>query len=152
MADSASPPKKKKLPFKPTVSRRAVVAAPTASASPANVEDSSPSNDASRADGLSLFRRSKEMAPMLAADLERRRRKKERQKQAEDERRRSSLGEKRPHEDEDHGDGIAIGDDHAVVSPFDDVISPVLSSADVQSSGNAGPEYVIHITIVLRVR
>ncbi|KAF5669257.1 ubiquitin supergroup [Fusarium heterosporum] len=51
----------KKLPFKPTALRRA---APK----PTQPEESKDSDD----DGLALFRRSKEMAPIMAADLERR--------------------------------------------------------------------------------
>lgn len=91
----ASPPKKKKLPFKPTALRRS---APK----PTPVADDNGSDD----DGLSLFRRSKEMAPIVAADRERRM-KRAAQKQREldskthDNEPRSSGGEKRPHEDDD---------------------------------------------------
>ncbi|KAH7023079.1 ubiquitin-2 like Rad60 SUMO-like-domain-containing protein [Ilyonectria destructans] len=97
MADKvmASPPKKKKLPFKPTALRRS---APK----PAPVADGKGSDD----DGLSLFRRSKEMAPIVAADRERRmkraaQKQRELDTKAQDNEPRSSGGEKRPHEDDD---------------------------------------------------
>ncbi|KAF7550301.1 hypothetical protein G7046_g8061 [Stylonectria norvegica] len=85
----SSPPKKKKLPFKPTALRRTVV---TPNLTP--VDSSNGSDDHS----LDLFRRSKEMAPIVAADRERRMRRK--QKHADAGRRRSStsMGEKRPRE------------------------------------------------------
>lgn len=85
MADEGAPaPKKKKLPFKPTALRRAPKPVPK--------EDNKESDD----DGLDLFRRSKEMAPIMAADRERRMRRKQKH---EEERRRSITSEKRPHDD-----------------------------------------------------
>lgn len=87
-----SPPKKKKLPFKPTALRRSI-----AKPSPAGRDD----------DGLSLFSRAKEMAPIVAADQERRMKRAQKHRdletKAQDQERRSSAGEKRPfEEDEGH--------------------------------------------------
>ena len=82
-AAASSPPRKKKLPFKPTALRRA---APK----PSPKDDEKDSED----DGLALFRRSKEMAPIVAADRDRRVRRK--QRQAEEERRRAAVAGKRP--------------------------------------------------------
>ncbi|KAH7162993.1 ubiquitin-2 like Rad60 SUMO-like-domain-containing protein [Dactylonectria estremocensis] len=93
MADNVmSPPKKKKLPFKPTALRRSI-----AKPSPAGRDD----------DGLSLFSRAKEMAPIVAADQERRMKRAQKHRdletKAQDQERRSSAGEKRPfEEDEGH--------------------------------------------------
>ena len=91
MADEAlaTSPKKKKLPFKPTALRRA--AAPK----PSQKDEGKESDD----DNLALFRRAKEMAPTLAADVERRRRR--RQQKEEEERRRAAAAEKRPRDDTD---------------------------------------------------
>lgn len=83
MADTAAgpaPPKKKKLPFKPTAIGRT---APRPSPAAQGKEDE---------DDLALFRRSREMAPIVAADRERMLRKKQKQKEAG--RQRSSTGEK----------------------------------------------------------
>ncbi|PNY24649.1 Uncharacterized protein TCAP_05413 [Tolypocladium capitatum] len=96
MADDAavSPPRKmKKLPFKPTALRRTSLPKPASS-------DQDTTGDG---DGLALFRRSREMAPIVAADRERRLRKK--QKQEEERRRRASAAVgKRPLEDHDDDD------------------------------------------------
>ncbi|KAF4448361.1 hypothetical protein F53441_8223, partial [Fusarium austroafricanum] len=62
----ASPPKKK-LPFKPTALRRAAKPAPVAR------------DDDSSDDGLELFHRSNEMAPVVAADCEHRLKRKQKQ-------------------------------------------------------------------------
>lgn len=84
MADEAAPsPKKKKLPFKRTALRRAPKPTPK--------DDSKEGDD----DDLDLFRRAKEMAPIVAADRERRMRRKQKH---EEQRRRSITAEKRPHE------------------------------------------------------
>ncbi|KAI5466156.1 ubiquitin-2 like Rad60 SUMO-like-domain-containing protein [Mariannaea sp. PMI_226] len=88
----ASPPKKK-LPFKPTALRRAAAAA-------AKTHDSDD-------DGLSLFRRSKEMAPIVAADRERRLKRKQKQRELEEQRqteRRMSETE-RPTSKDEQSDG-----------------------------------------------
>ncbi|KAH7170878.1 ubiquitin-2 like Rad60 SUMO-like-domain-containing protein [Dactylonectria macrodidyma] len=94
MADNvmASPPKKKKLPFKPTALRRSL-----AKSSPAGRDD----------DSLSLFSRAKEMAPIVAADQERRMKRAQKHRdletKAQEKERRSSVGEKRPlEEDQEH--------------------------------------------------
>ncbi|KAK7417937.1 hypothetical protein QQX98_004239 [Neonectria punicea] len=96
MADdtmASSPPPKKKLPFKPTALRRSA-------AKHAPVADSKASDD----DGLSLFRRAKEMAPIVAADRERRMKRALKHRELETktkEERHSSAGEKRPLEEDD---------------------------------------------------
>lgn len=112
MADdmmASSPPKKKKLPFKPTALRRSA-------AKHAPVAETKGSDD----DGLALFRRAKEMAPIVAADRERRMKRalkhRELETKTRDEERRSSVGEKRPLEEDDepvfsgepHSDGIEL--------------------------------------------
>lgn len=93
MADDAAPssPKKmKKLPFKPTALRK------TSQLKLASSDDDTKGDD----DGLALFRRSKEMEPIVAADRERRLKKK--QKQEEERRRRTSVAMgKRPLGDDD---------------------------------------------------
>ncbi|KAF7545882.1 hypothetical protein G7Z17_g8841 [Cylindrodendrum hubeiense] len=108
MADNVmvSPPKKKKLPFKPTALRRSMPK-PAPAATEKGSED----------DGLSLFRRSKEMAPIVAADQERRMKRAQKHRdlemKAHDEEPRPSTREKRPLEedngpsffDEPHSDG-----------------------------------------------
>ncbi|KAF4444355.1 ubiquitin family protein [Fusarium austroafricanum] len=75
----------KKLPFKPTALRRA---APK----PTQPEDSKDSDD----DGLSLFRRAKEMAPIMAADQERRWKRHREAGQEAERKRLEAAREKRP--------------------------------------------------------
>lgn len=92
MRDETSNPEpvkaKKKLPFKPTALKRATAQKPLdATADNAKVDD----------DGLDLFRRSREMEPIMAADRERQLRK----KQKEEERRRSGESAKRVREDDE---------------------------------------------------
>ncbi|KAK0387563.1 hypothetical protein NLU13_3809 [Sarocladium strictum] len=128
MAEPMSPPKKKKLPFKPTALRR--TAAPTLSVSSSANDLQSTQDLADGAQDLDLFKRGKEMAPRLAEELERRLKKKEQQARKEDiERRRSSGGEKRPYEFEEDEAHIAPGGDTAINSPVDEVdhidISPL---------------------------
>lgn len=89
-ATMADAPRKKTLPFKPTALR---MAAPTSQAD----------NDAN--DDLDLFKRSKEMAPIVAAEQMRRWKKKQRQMEEEEERRRSSAGSKHALGDDDDDDG-----------------------------------------------
>ncbi|PHH69979.1 hypothetical protein CDD80_6328 [Ophiocordyceps camponoti-rufipedis] len=92
----------KKLPFKPTALRKSFLS-DLASTAAAAADDSN-NND----DGLGLFRRSKEMERVAAADRERRLRKK--QKQALEEKRQLEhhLG-KRTHQDYDDGRGPEDG-------------------------------------------
>ncbi|RGP74319.1 ubiquitin supergroup [Fusarium longipes] len=78
----------KKLPFKPTALRKA---APK----PSQPEDAKDSDD----DGLDLFRRRKEMAPIMAADLDRRM-KKRRAAESEEERQQRQTTEEKPSRDE----------------------------------------------------
>lgn len=85
---AAAPVRKKKLPFKPTALRNvAPVSQPTVS-----VEESKRS-DGNGDDDLDLFRQSREMAPIVAADRERKLNK-WKQKQAEEERRLSDIADK----------------------------------------------------------
>ncbi|KAF5574136.1 ubiquitin [Fusarium subglutinans] len=93
----------KKLPFKPTALRRAAT-----KPKPTQSEDSKDSDD----DGLSLFRRSKEMAPIMAADQQRRW---ERHREAE-RKRLEAIGEKRPREDSSDSDGLTNKDPGPEVS------------------------------------
>lgn len=80
--------RKKKLPFKPTALRNvAPLSQPTVS-----VEESKRS-DGNGGDDLDLFRQSREMAPIVAADRERKLNK-WKQKQAEEERRLSDIADK----------------------------------------------------------
>ncbi|KAK4079881.1 hypothetical protein Trihar35433_986 [Trichoderma harzianum] len=85
---AAAPVRKKKLPFKPTALRNvAPISQPTVS-----VEESKRS-DGNGDDDLDLFRQSREMAPIVAADRERKLNK-WKQKQAEEERRLSDIADK----------------------------------------------------------
>ncbi|KAH6898488.1 ubiquitin-2 like Rad60 SUMO-like-domain-containing protein [Thelonectria olida] len=79
----ASPPKKKKLPFKPTALRRH----PVAKSAPVHDGEGSDNDD-----GLDLFRRSKEMAPIVAADRERRLKRKQKQRELEEQREEEQRG------------------------------------------------------------
>lgn len=93
MADetAVSPPKKKKLPFKPTALRRA--AAPSGTASDAQKK---PQEAQDNDDALELFRRTKEMAPIMAADRERRLLRKQKHLQEEEEKRRAQEQRRQP--------------------------------------------------------
>ncbi|KAF4594656.1 ubiquitin supergroup [Ophiocordyceps camponoti-floridani] len=83
----------KKLPFKPTALRKSFL---SNLASPAAAADESKNDE----DGLGLFRRSKEMERVVAADRERRLRKKQRQALEEQKQLEDRLG-KRSHQDYD---------------------------------------------------
>ncbi|KAJ6446080.1 ubiquitin supergroup [Purpureocillium lavendulum] len=126
MADgaAASPPKKlKKLPFKPTALRKTSLPKLASSddddggggGGGDSKADAKDSND----DGLALFRRSKEMEPIMEA--ERARRLKKKQQREEEKRKRASvkLG-KRPlvDEDEDGGDAAPRDDDDNEPLPY----------------------------------
>lgn len=81
-------PTKKKLPFKPTALRKGL-AKPTPTARSITEDEAPPvtlalSDDDDDDDSLALFRRAKEMAPIVKADHERRMRR-QRQKQQEQE-------------------------------------------------------------------
>lgn len=107
-ASLAALPKKKKLPFKPTALRRAAVPKPTP---PDEGEQESKDDD------LDLFRQSKEMAPIVAADMERRRKKNQR-KLEEKQRRAPEFGEKRSFEQaDDDGEGQDGALDGAALGP-----------------------------------
>ncbi|RFU78042.1 hypothetical protein TARUN_4198 [Trichoderma arundinaceum] len=83
---AAAPIKKKKLPFKPTALRNA---APLPKPTAVPVKDTKRDDDGDD-DGLDLFRQAREMAPIMAAERERRLNKKK-QKQAEEERCQSNM-------------------------------------------------------------
>lgn len=92
----------KKLPFKPTALRK-LNATPTTPAAPSPGQNTTTKKSASDTpakeddDGLDLFRRAKEMAPIVAADREERIRRKQRkaEKEKEAERRTMRLSEPR---------------------------------------------------------
>ncbi|KAM5355794.1 hypothetical protein ACJ41O_002440 [Fusarium nematophilum] len=92
---AASPPKVQKklkgLPFKPTALRRA------AAQKAAQSEESKEAED----NGLDLFRRSKEMAPRVEADLERRVKKRQAELEAARRRSEAATRDKRPRECDD---------------------------------------------------
>jgi hypothetical protein len=96
----AAAPIKKKLPFKPTALRNvAPVSKPAVSVKDSKRKDGSDDDDG---DGLDLFRQAREMAPIMAAERQRRLNKKK-QKQAEEDRRHLDMAEKQPMDsDEDH--------------------------------------------------
>jgi hypothetical protein len=148
MADPTSPPKKKKLPFKPTALRRNPAAAPTISASSSfNDLQNTQGSDDGGTDDLALFQRRREMAPRLASDLERRLKKKqEQQLKAESERRRSSGGEKRHHEDEPD-EAVLDGHlgDNPLVSPDDDVDHTASSSFERTRHSHHGSRHVLFL-------
>lgn len=99
---SPSRPKAKKLPFKPTALRK------SASQRLATPSDDTNADD----DGLDLFRRSKEMEPIVAADRERRMKKKRKQQQEEEARRKSVESAKRPLDDDGEIDVQAATGSH----------------------------------------
>ncbi|KPM38077.1 hypothetical protein AK830_g8493 [Neonectria ditissima] len=106
---ASSPPKKKKLPFKRTAVRRSA-------AKDAPVAESKNGDD----DDLALFRRAKEMAPIITADSERRLKRalkhRELETKTREAGRHSSVGAKRSFEENDepvfsgeiHSDGIEL--------------------------------------------
>ncbi|KAL6858383.1 ubiquitin-2 like Rad60 SUMO-like domain-containing protein [Trichoderma novae-zelandiae] len=121
---AAAPVRKKKLPFKPTALRN-LAPAPKPAAS--TEDDKKSEGDDDDDDGLDLFRQSREMAPIMAAERERRLNKKK-QKQAEEERRMSDMADKQLLESfENHEeDALALpveglgGDEAAEATPVDD--------------------------------
>ncbi|KAF4958180.1 hypothetical protein FSARC_11064 [Fusarium sarcochroum] len=110
----------KKLPFKPTALRRA---APK----PTQPEESKESDD----DGLALFRRAKEMAPIMAADRERRL-KRHRAAELETERRRHETGgDKRSREDSEDMNHGTLGDQYSDVKSAELQSSPIRPSNEI---------------------
>lgn len=106
---AASPPiVKKKLPFKPTALRRFAAPKPTPTQPDEKEEEVKESDD----DGLSLFRRSKEMAPIVAADRERRLKRHQKHQMDVERRTREAAREKRPRED---SEGV-VNQDEPIVS------------------------------------
>lgn len=94
---------KKKLPFKPTALRKAAAPAkPAVSAKDGKRKDDGGDDDDGEDDGLDLFRQAREMAPIMAADRERRLNKRK-QKQVEEERRHSDMAEKQLLDSEEEG-------------------------------------------------
>ena len=119
----AAAPVRKKLPFKPTALRKVVPAPKPAS----SAEDSKKGEGDDDDDGLDLFRQSREMERIVAAERERRLNK-QKQKRAEEERRLSDMAEQQLLEsDENHeADAAAIpaksssGLEEAQATPVDD--------------------------------
>jgi len=102
---SEIPMAKKKLPFKPTALRKN-----------ATRVDASADNDKPKyADDLELFRRSKEMLPIMEADRERRLVKK--QKQEEERRRAAATAGKRPWEGEEDDDDESTNETFRSTTP-----------------------------------
>ncbi|RSL55745.1 hypothetical protein CEP53_007014 [Fusarium sp. AF-6] len=113
MADkgAASPPiVKKKLPFKPTALRR--LAAPKPTPTPTQHDEKEEDVKDSDDDGLALFRRSKEMAPIVAADRERRLKRHQKHQMDVERRTREAAREKRPREESEE----VVNQDEPVVS------------------------------------
>ncbi|KAM0564370.1 hypothetical protein ACHAPJ_000583 [Fusarium lateritium] len=107
----------KKLPFKPTALRRA---APK----PTQPEEPKDSDD----DDLALFRRAKEMAPIMAADRERRL-KRHRAAELEAERRRhGAVGDKRSREDSEDVNHDTLGGQDSDVKNVELQSSPIRPS------------------------
>ncbi|KAM6531621.1 hypothetical protein FSOLCH5_001077 [Fusarium solani] len=120
---AASPPiVKKKLPFKPTALRRLAAPKPTPTQPDEKEEEVKESDD----DGLSLFRRSKEMAPIVAADRERRLKRHQKHQMDVERRTREAAREKRPRE----GSEEVVNQDEPVVS---DDISPEVAAGSQSS-------------------
>ncbi|KAL7791030.1 hypothetical protein V8C37DRAFT_166907 [Trichoderma ceciliae] len=91
-------PIKKKLPFKPTALRNvAPVSKPAVS-----VKDGERSDDGHDGDDLDLFRQAREMAPIMAAERQRKLDKKK-QKQAEEERRHSDMADRQLLDSDEEG-------------------------------------------------
>lgn len=102
MSDDAAPaPKARRLPFKPTALRKST----SNDAKPTSTPDNNgvDSKDDEKDDSLSLFRRAKEMAPLRAAEMEKRLRRMERRKE---ELQRRESGSKRALEAEEAVDAL----------------------------------------------
>ncbi|KAK4069853.1 uncharacterized protein Triagg1_6648 [Trichoderma aggressivum f. europaeum] len=124
--EAAAPVRKKKLPFKPTALRNvAPPSQPTVS-----VEESKRSNgNGDDGDDLDLFRQSREMAPIVAADRERKLNK-WKQKQAEEERRLSDVADKQlldsDKEEASHPpDDVSGAAEEIQATPVDEPLPPV---------------------------
>ncbi|KAM0260281.1 hypothetical protein ACHAQJ_002846 [Trichoderma viride] len=90
---AAAAPIKKKLPFKPTALRNAApISKPAVSVKDSKRRDGSDDDDDDD-DGLDLFRQAREMAPIMAAERQRKMNRKM-QKQAVEDRRHSDMAEK----------------------------------------------------------
>ncbi|RMJ10703.1 hypothetical protein CDV36_009668 [Fusarium kuroshium] len=123
MADkgAASPPiVKKKLPFKPTALRR--LAAPKPTPTPTQHDEKEEDVKDSDDDGLALFRRSKEMAPIVAADRERRLKRHQKHQMDVERRTREAAREKRPREESEE----VVNQDEPVAS--DEIVPEVAGS------------------------
>ncbi|KAI8649720.1 hypothetical protein NCS55_01434300 [Fusarium keratoplasticum] len=132
----ASAPKEK-LPFKPTALRRAAKLAPVAQ------------DDDSSDDGLELFRRPKKMAPVVAADRERRLKRKQKQPELEEQRqaeRRMSDSGKSHLEDEQPNEPSSSGgprSDDTETEEADLVITEVLDTEFKVLGGDEAPQNIL---------
>ncbi|KAH0499123.1 hypothetical protein TgHK011_006339 [Trichoderma gracile] len=123
---AAAPVRKKKLPFKPTALRNVAPASKPAS----TAEDGKKGEGDDDDDGLDLFRQSREMERIVAAERERKLNKKK-QKEAEEERHMSDMAEKQLLEsDEHHEEDAAVppskssaGFEDAQATPVDDSLA-----------------------------
>jgi hypothetical protein len=142
MADAVPKPVRK-LPFKPTALGRSRAAPrPSSSAeSDGKGKGKQKATDSDEDDDLALFRRSREMAPRIAADRERRLAKAKRQKEGE-EQRRAFYGEKRPLEE----DG---GSEHGTSQ--DRLASPTLGGVVDGIEGEGANEEAVGSTDAIRL-
>ncbi|TFB05791.1 hypothetical protein CCMA1212_001941 [Trichoderma ghanense] len=123
---AAAPVRKKKLPFKPTALRNVAPASKPAS----TAEDGKKREGDDDDDGLDLFRQSREMERIVAAERERRLNKKK-QKQAEEERRLSDMADKQLLESDENREEDATvlpakssrGPGEAQATPVDDSLT-----------------------------
>ncbi|KAJ3454413.1 hypothetical protein MRS44_018307 [Fusarium solani] len=132
----ASPPKKL-LPSKPTALRHAAKPAPVAK------------DDDSSDDGLELFRRSKEMAPVVAADRERRLKRKQKQRELEEqrqaERRMSDSGKRHLEDEQPDGPSSSGGprSDDPETQEAELVITEVLGTEFKALGGDEAPQNIL---------
>lgn len=105
---TAAPQKAKKLPFKPTALRNYSSGSPATTQDASNPPDGTPNNEEYNA--WDLFSRSKDMAPRVEAERERRLRRKLRRQKSERRRRKS---EAKAQDDE------ALDGDDTIQSPLD---------------------------------
>ncbi|KAK1240759.1 hypothetical protein MKX07_006192 [Trichoderma sp. CBMAI-0711] len=123
---AAAPVRKKKLPFKPTALRNVAPVSKLATAA----EDGKKGDGDGDDDGLDLFRQSREMERIVAAERERKLNKKK-QKQAEQERHLSDMAEKQLLESDEHHEedtaGLPLkssaGFEDAQATPVDDSLA-----------------------------
>ncbi|KAL7927918.1 ubiquitin-2 like Rad60 SUMO-like domain-containing protein [Trichoderma austrokoningii] len=116
---AAAPPAKKNLPFKPTALRKAASnSKPDDSVKNGKRREGSDDEDD---DGLGLFRQSKEMESIVAAERARKLRKK--QKQAEERRRSDTAGRQILDSDEDGPSSLPVAAETTRATPVDESLT-----------------------------